>query len=109
MFYKNRKLGKHQGNQNLTFDFNCNKIIRFLHANVHLTVKGKSDSNGSFDWVEAVIDSGILCGITFFTGVGALTANMALSTNSLTVLACAVGVEFLGFMAAKRGLMQKHV
>ncbi len=74
---------------------------------IHLSLKGHKDKQGKFDWTGAVLDASIISGITFFTGLGTLASSCAISPMSLCVLLSAVGAEFLGILATKRGLVQK--
>jgi hypothetical protein len=78
-----------------------------LISKIHLSLKGTRDKKGKFDWSGAVLDAGIISGITFFTGLGTLASSSAISSTSLCVLLSAVGAEFLGILATKRGLVQK--
>jgi hypothetical protein len=79
-----------------------------LTCKIHLSLRGQKDKKGKFDWSGAVLDAGIISGITFFTGLGTLTSSAAISPTSLCVLLSAVGAEFLGILATKRGLVQKN-
>ena len=74
---------------------------------IHLSLRGQRDKQGKFDWSGAVLDAGIISGITFFTGLGTLACSAAISPTSLSVLLSAVGAEFLGILATKRGLVEK--
>jgi hypothetical protein len=76
---------------------------------IHLSMRGHRDKQGKFDWASAVLDAGIISGITFFTGLGTLASSCAITPESLCVLLSAVGAEFLGILATKRGLVQKTV
>ncbi len=78
-----------------------------LASKIHLSVQGHRDSKGKFDWASAVLDAAIISGITFFTGLGTLASSAAISPNSLCILLSAVGAEFLGILATKRGLVKK--
>ena len=71
-------------------------------------MRGHSDKRGKFDWTSAVLDAAIINGITFFTGLGTLASSCAITPESLCVLLSAVGAEFLGILATKRGLVQKN-
>ncbi len=75
---------------------------------IHLSIRGQRDKKGKFDWSSAVLDAGIISGITLFTGLGTLASSAAISPTSLCVLLSAVGAEFLGILATKRGLVQKN-
>lgn len=75
---------------------------------IHLSMRGHRDNQGKFDWASAGLDALIISGITFFTGLGTLASIGAISPTSLCVLLSAVGAEFLGILATKRGLVQKN-
>ena len=79
-----------------------------LISKIHLSLRGHRDKKGKFDWSGAVLDAGLISGITFFTGLGALASSAAISPSSLCVLLSAVGAEFFGILATKRGLIQKN-
>ena len=74
---------------------------------IHLSMRGHCDKQGKFDWTSAVLDAAIISGITFFTGLGTLASSCAITPQSLVVLFGAVGTEFLGILATKRGLVKK--
>ena len=76
---------------------------------IHLSMRGHHNKQGKFDWASAVLDASIISGITFFTGLGTLASSCAITPDSLCVLLSAVGAEFLGILATKRGLVQKTV
>jgi|GEM_PF-1320591 hypothetical protein len=78
-----------------------------LASKIHLSLQGHRDSKGKFDWASAVLDAGIISGITFFTGLGTLASSCAITPDSLCVLLSAVGAEFMGILATKRGLVKK--
>jgi hypothetical protein len=78
-----------------------------LTSKIHLSVQGHRDSKGRFDWASAVLDAGIISGITFFTGLGTLASSAAITSESLCILLSAVGAGFRGILATKRGLVQK--
>jgi hypothetical protein len=80
-----------------------------LACKIHLSMRGHRDKQGKFDWASAVLDALIISGITFFTGLGTLASSAAISPTSFCVLLSAVGAEFLGILATKRGLVQKTV
>jgi hypothetical protein len=64
-----------------------------LVSKIHLSLKGHQDKKGKFDWSGAILDAGIISGITFFTGLGTLAFSAAISPNSLCVLFSAVGAN----------------
>jgi hypothetical protein len=74
---------------------------------IHLSLRGRRNKQGKFDWSEACVDGGILCGITFCTSLGGLAAAGSLNIASLLVVGCATAGEFLLFLASKRGLVQR--
>ncbi len=74
---------------------------------IHLSIRGQKDAKGRFDWSSAVLDAAIISGITFFTGLGTLASSSAITPESLCVLLSAVGAEFMGILATKRGLVKK--
>jgi hypothetical protein len=51
------------------------------------------------------VDAGIIAGMTFLTGLGTLSYVSALSLSAVLFLFSATGSEFLGIIAAKRGLV----
>lgn len=75
-----------------------------ITSKIQLSLKGSVKPDGKFDWGSAVLDSAILSGITFCSGLGALAAAGAVSSTGLIVLVSTVGAEFLGIIATKRGL-----
>lgn len=79
-------------------------FIGTLSSYVHLSIKGRRTAEGRFDWGEAAVDAGIISGLTFFTGLGALAAGHAVNVDGLLVLFCSTGAEFLSVVAAKRKL-----
>jgi hypothetical protein len=83
-----------------SFNAGFNKLVN----RVHLSFKGSRTVDGKFDWKNAILDAAILSGINLFTGLGTLAAVGDLALNALFVLVAAVGAEFLGVIAAKRGL-----
>ena len=66
-----------------------------------LSVAGKDDNNGKFDWCDAVIDSGIVGGIAFAT---TFIANMGFDPITLGKAGLQGMLAFLSFMALKRGI-----
>ena len=72
-----------------------------------LTVKGRNNHDGSFDWTDALIDAGIYAGTSFFTSLGALLSQGPVSLYGLEVVACAAAAEFLGFLMVKRKIRKE--
>jgi hypothetical protein len=48
-----------------------------LTSKIHLSVRGHTNKQGKFDWTSAVLDAGIISGITLFTGLGTLASSAA--------------------------------
>ncbi|HEY9753909.1 MAG TPA: hypothetical protein V6C97_01980 [Oculatellaceae cyanobacterium] len=72
---------------------------------IQLSLRGQRTEQGKFDWTSAVLDAVIISGITLFTGLGTLASSNAVTANSVCILLSAVGAEFLGILATKRGLL----
>ncbi|GAJ10839.1 unnamed protein product [marine sediment metagenome] len=73
-----------------------------------LSRNGKNNSNGSFDWKDAVMDAGISAGLTFFTTLGALGAmHMLSSAEGYVAAGIAAGGQFFAILCMKRGLIKK--
>jgi len=72
-----------------------------------LTIRGSNHPDGSFDWPDALIDAAVFAGANFFTGLGALFSQGALTVNGVGVVACAAMVEFLGILVAKRKIRKE--
>jgi hypothetical protein len=87
------------------YKFNTQTALHKLSCKITLRVQGRTNTEGKFDWGNAVVDASILSGITFFTGLTALAGSHALSVDSLCILSSSVGVEFLTFLSLKRGLI----
>jgi hypothetical protein len=71
---------------------------------VYLSFSVSRSVDGKFDWKNAVVDAVVICGVNLFTGLGTLAAVGEVDIKALFVLVSAVGAEFLGVIAAKRGL-----
>jgi len=72
-----------------------------------LTIKGRHNSDGSFDWADALIDASIYAGTSFFTALGALLSQGPLTIYGLEVVACAAAAEWLGFLMVKRKIVKE--
>jgi len=72
-----------------------------------LTVKGVNNSDGSFDWTDALIDAAIFAGSTFSTGLGALLAQGNPTIIGIGVVVCASITEFFGILAIKRKITKE--
>lgn len=74
-----------------------------------LNRKGKNNSNGDFDWKDAVIDAGIVAGLTFFTSIGGMAVvNTGITEHIVIGSAVAAATQFFLFLAIKRGLREKN-
>ena len=73
-----------------------------------LSVKGQNDSNGKFDWKNAIIDAGILALFTLLTTLGGLGMTGGIGTRDLLAAGIAAGIQFFAVLATKRGLMAQQ-
>ena len=78
-----------------------------LLPRVTLTIKGKDNVDGGFDWSNALIDAAILCGITFAVGFSPIMSDGVATVAEVSNLVCAVVLEFLGFLGLKRNLKEE--
>lgn len=73
-----------------------------------LTIRGRNNTDGSFDWKDAIMDAGISAGLTFFTTLGALGAMQMISDAQGYIAAgIAAGGQFFAILCMKRGLIKK--
>ena len=73
-----------------------------------LNRRGRNNDDGSFDWPNALIDAGIMAGLTFFTALGG-TAFVGIPTKEgIIAAAIAAGTEFFLILAIKRGLRERE-
>ena len=70
--------------------------------------KGKNNSDGSFDWKDAVMDAGIMSGLTFFSSLGGFTAVGVPAPETLIGALVSAGAQFFLTLAIKRGLREKE-
>ena len=68
---------------------------------------GRNNPNGSFDWKNAVLDAGIMAGLTFFTALGGMAVVNPITPSIVIGAAIAGATEFFLIMAVKRGLREK--
>jgi len=75
-----------------------------------LTIIGKNNANGDFDWRDALLDALISAGLTFFTTLGGIAVTQLVSNPTSTVIAAGVaaGGQFFAILAVKRGLREKQ-
>jgi len=72
-----------------------------------LSVHGQLNSDGSFNWKDALIDAGIMAALTFFTALGGLGATGAISVREILAAGIAGATEFFMVLAIKRGLKKE--
>ena len=73
-----------------------------------LSRNGKNNSDGSFNWEDALIDAGITTMLAFGPGLGALAATGKLNDpTGWVVLLSTTLSEFFGFLAIKRKLKKE--
>ena len=72
-----------------------------------LNRKGKNNADGSFDWKDALIDAGIVAGLTFFTSLGGMAVLTPITEQTLMGAGIAAATQFFLFLAIKRGLREK--
>lgn len=73
-----------------------------------LTIKGTNNSDGSFNWRDALLDAGILAGLTFFSSIGGMSIIDVNTSKMLIAGAIAAGAQFFLTLAIKRGLREKE-
>ena len=73
-----------------------------------LSIHGKVDENGNFDWKDALIDAGILACLTFCTALGGLSATGVIGARELVSATIAAATQFFMTLAIKRGLKKKE-
>ena len=73
-----------------------------------LTIKGKINPEGRFDWRDALIDAGIMAALTFFTSLGGLGATGIITGREFLAAGIAAATEFFLILAIKRGLRPKE-
>jgi len=72
-----------------------------------LSVHGKVNEDGSFNWKDALIDSTILACLTFCTSMGGLSATGVIGVRELISATIAAATQFFMTLAIKRGLREK--
>jgi len=73
-----------------------------------LTLRGENNADGSFDWGGAIIDSGIMGALTFFTALGGMAAVGMPTRESLVAAGIAFATQFFITLAVKRQLREKE-
>jgi len=73
-----------------------------------LNHKGRNNPNSSFDWSDALVDAGIIGGLTFFSSLGGLgVTGLLTGPEGWLAAAIAAGTQFFLTLAIKRGLREK--
>jgi len=75
---------------------------------VMLSIYGKVDANGNFNWKDALIDAGIMAALTFFTALGGLGATGDIALREILAAGVAGATEFFMVLAIKRGLKKER-
>jgi len=70
---------------------------------------GITNSDGNFDWEDALIDAGIAAGVTFFTTLGGLGVAGLLDDPKVALLAAGIAAagSFFSWLAMKRNIEVK--
>jgi len=71
-----------------------------------MSLRGRNNSDGSYDWPGAIIDSAIMGAVTFFSALGGMTAIGIPTTESLVAAGIAGATQFFIALAIKRGLRE---
>ncbi len=74
---------------------------------IFLALKGKNNSDGSFDWNGLIIDALIMAALTFFMALGGLGATGSITEREILAAGIASASEFFLMLAIKRGLREK--
>jgi len=73
-----------------------------------LKIAGTNNGDGSFNWADAVMDSAIMAGYTFFiTTAGVTISGLGDLAHACLPAAIAAGGQFFLVLATKRGLREK--
>ena len=73
-----------------------------------LSVNGKNNSDGTFDYKDALIDAGIMAALTFFTSLGGLGLTGTIGTRDFLAAGIAAAIQFFSILAINRGLREKQ-
>jgi hypothetical protein len=73
-----------------------------------LTAAGQNNGDGSFNWKDAVADSAVMAGYTFFiTLVGITVSDLGTLAQACLPGAIAAGGQFFLVLSTKRGLRKE--
>lgn len=73
-----------------------------------MTIRGKNNADGTFDWQGAILDSGIIAGVTFFSTLGAGAVTGIPTQAAIIGAGIAAATQFFITLAIKRGLREKE-
>jgi len=73
-----------------------------------LSRNGQNNSDGSFNWKDALMDAGIVAGLTFCTTLGGGAVVGIPSKESCVAAIIAASTQFFLWLAIKRGLREKQ-
>ena len=69
---------------------------------------GQNNSDGEFDWKNAILDASIMGGLTFFTALGGLGTTGSVGIREVLAASIAASTQFFLAIAIKRGLRKKE-
>jgi len=72
-----------------------------------LEKNGKNNIDGSFDWGDAIMDAGVLAGLTFFTALGGSSIVGIPTPQACIGAAVSAAGQFFLTLAIKRGLREQ--
>lgn len=73
-----------------------------------LSISGKNNEDGNFDWKDAVIDAAVMGGLTFCTSLGGMSVISPITEQTVIGAAVAAATQFFLVLAIKRGLREKE-
>jgi hypothetical protein len=73
-----------------------------------LGMNGKNNSDGSFNWKDALIDAFLIAALTFFTSLGGMGIANGVSSRDFMAAGIAAAIQFFSILAIKRGLREKQ-
>lgn len=69
---------------------------------------GNNNEDGSFNWRDALVDAGIISGMTFFTSLGGASFTGSEPYSAIMAAGISAAAQFFAFLALKRGLRKKE-
>lgn len=82
-----------------------------LKDKITLSVKGQvtdGDETKVFDWLNAVLDAGIIAGLGFFSTLAGIGLTMGTVADACLPAGIAAAVQFFTTLAIKRELVRKQ-